>query len=137
MGEIIKINHVAIVVESIDEALKFWQDALGLSMDHLEDVPSQQSQVAFIPVGESEVELVAPTTKDSGMAKYLENKGPGMHHLCFEVSKIEDILVTLKMKGVRLINETPLVLPGRKMAFIHPKSTGGVLIELYELIHES
>lgn len=136
MGEIIKINHVAIVVENIDEALKFWRDALGLSMDHLEDVPSQQSQVAFLPVGSSEVELVAPTADDSGMAKYLDNKGPGMHHLCFEVSNIEEILLKLKEKGVRLINETPQELPGRKMAFIHPKSTGGVLIELYELIHE-
>jgi methylmalonyl-CoA/ethylmalonyl-CoA epimerase len=136
MGEIIKINHVAIVVENIDGALTFWRDALGLQLDHLEDVPSQQSQVAFIPVGGSEIELVAPTTEDSGMAKYLVNKGPGMHHLCFEVSNIEEILVKLKEKGVRLINETPQELPGRKMAFIHPKSTGGVLIELYELIHE-
>jgi methylmalonyl-CoA/ethylmalonyl-CoA epimerase len=121
MGEIIKINHVAIVVENIDGALTFWRDALGLQLDHLEDVPSQQSQVAFIPVGGSEIELVAPTTEDSGMAKYLVNKGPGMHHLCFEVSNIEEILVKLKEKGVRLINETPQELPGRKMAFIHPK----------------
>jgi len=133
MGEIIKINHVAIVVENIDEALNFWRDALGLSMDHLEDVPSQLSKVAFLPVGSSKVELVAPTTDDSGMAKYLDNKGPGMHHICFEVSNIEEILFKLKEKGVRLINETPQELPGRKMAFIHPKSTGGVLIELYEL----
>lgn len=133
MGEIIKINHVAIVVENIDEALAFWRDSLGLVVDHIEDVPSQQSKVAFLPVGSSEVELVAPTTDDSGMAKYLLNKGPGMHHLCLEVSHIEAILQSLIAKGVRLINETPQELPGRKMAFIHPKSTGGVLIELYEL----
>lgn len=135
MGEIIKINHVAIVVENIEEALTFWRDALGLPLDHLEDVPSQQSKVAFLPVGDNEVELVAPTNDDSGMGKYLQSKGPGMHHLCFEVSNIGEILLKLKEKGVRLINETPQELPGRKMAFIHPKSTGGVLIELYELIH--
>ena len=133
MGEIIKINHVAIVVENIEEALTFWRDALGLPLDHLEDVPSQQSKVAFLPVGDNEVELVAPTNDDSGMGKYLQSKGPGMHHLCFEVSNIEEILISLKGKGVRLINETPQELPGRKMAFIHPKSTGGVLVELYEL----
>jgi methylmalonyl-CoA/ethylmalonyl-CoA epimerase len=133
MGEIIKINHVAIVVENIEEALAFWRDALGLPLDHLEDVPSQQSKVAFLPVGDNEVELVTPTNDDSGIGKYLQSKGPGMHHLCFEVSNIEEILFSLKGKGVRLINETPQELPGRKMAFIHPKSTGGVLVELYEL----
>ena len=133
MGEIIKINHVAIVVENIEEALTFWRDALGLPLDHQEDVPSQKSTVAFLPVGDSEVELVSPTSDESGMAKSLQSKGPGMHHLCFEVSNIEEILFTLKGKGVRLINETPQELPGRKIAFIHPKSTGGVLVELYEL----
>ena len=133
MSEIKKINHVAIVVENIDEALKFWQDCLGLKVDHVEEVPSQQSQVAFLPVGDSEVELVAPTSSESGMAKFLQNKGGGMHHLCFEVNDITKILNLLKEKEVRLINDEPLVLPGRKMAFIHPKSTGGVLVELYEI----
>lgn len=133
MSGIKKINHVAIVVENIEEALKFWRDCLGLNLDHLEDVPSQQSQVAFLPVGDSEVELVAPTSSDSGMAKFLASKGGGMHHLCFEVDDVDMMLKTLREKGVRLINNEPLVLPGRKMAFIHPKATGGVLIELYEL----
>ena len=133
MTNIIKMNHVAIVVEDIDQALKFWRDAIGLTVDHIEDVPSQQSLVAFLPVGESEVELVAPTTTDSGMAKFLEKKGEGMHHLCFEVDNIEAVLKTLKEKEVKLINEEPLVLPGRKMAFIHPKAANGVLVELYQL----
>ena len=133
MTNIIKINHVAIVVDDIDQALKFWRDAIGLTVDHIEDVPSQQSLVAFLPVGESEVELVAPTTTDSGMAKFLEKKGEGMHHLCFEVDNIEAVLKTLKEKEVKLINEEPLVLPGRKMAFIHPKAANGVLVELYQL----
>lgn len=134
MKKIKKINHIAVVVENIDVALNFWQDAMGLQLDHIEDVPSQKSKVAFLPVGDCEVELVAPTTDDSGMAKYLQNRGPGIHHLCFEVTGIEELMADLKEKGVRLINESPEVLPGRKMAFIHPKSTGGVLVELYELI---
>lgn len=134
MKKIKKINHIAVVVENIDVALNFWQDAMGLQLDHIEDVPSQKSKVAFLPIGDCEVELVAPTTDDSGMARYLQNRGPGIHHLCFEVTGIEELMADLKEKGVRLINESPEVLPGRKMAFIHPKSTGGVLVELYELI---
>jgi len=128
-----KINHVAIVVADIDEALKFWRDALGIEMSHLEDVPSQKAQVAFLPLGDSEVELVKPTADDTGAAKFLAERGGGMHHLCFETDNVEGMLADLREKGVRLINEEPIVLPGRKMAFIHPKSTGGVLVELYEL----
>jgi methylmalonyl-CoA/ethylmalonyl-CoA epimerase len=136
MAKIKKINHVAIVVKDIDEALKFWRDQLGLELDHVEDVPSQASKVAFLPVGEGEVELVQPTTADAGIAKYLETRGEGMHHLCIEVDDIAEHLILLKEKQVRLINEEPLVLPGRKMAFIHPKATNGVLIELYEITDE-
>ena len=133
MGDIKKINHIGIVVADIDEAMKFWRDAMGIELSHIEDVPSQKSQVAFLPVGESEVELVKPTSDDSGAAKFLQERGGGMHHLCFEVADIAAKLVDLKGKGIRLINEEPIVLPGRKMAFIHPKSTGGVLVELYEI----
>jgi len=133
MAEVTKINHVAIVVGDIDAALNFWQNALGLKLDHVEDVPSQKSAVAFIPVGDSEVELVKPTSEDSGVAKFLAERGGGMHHLCFEVDDIVGMLNQLKEKGVRLINEIPQELPGRKMAFVHPKSTGGVLVELYEV----
>jgi methylmalonyl-CoA/ethylmalonyl-CoA epimerase len=129
-----KINHVAIVVEDIDSALDFWQDVMGLELDHIEDVPSQASKVAFIPVGDSEVELVQPTDPDSGLGKYLEKRGEGLHHLCLEVKDIEGMLSVLKDKGARLINETPIELPGRKMAFVHPKAANGVLVELYELI---
>lgn len=134
MGKIRKMNHVAIVVDNIESALEFWQDQLGLELDHVEDVPSQASKVAFLPVGEGEVELVQPTDPDTGLAKFLEKKGEGMHHLCLEVDHLESILKTLKEKGVRLINEEPLDLPGRRMAFIHPKSANGVLVELYEII---
>ena len=134
MTEIKKINHIAVVVKDIDAALAFWRDQLGLTLDHLEDVPSQSSKIAFLPVGEGEVELVQPTDSDSGLAKFLEKRGEGMHHLCIEVNDIQGMLSTLKEKGVRLINEEPISLPGRKMAFIHPKSASGVLVELYEII---
>ena len=134
MTEIKKINHIAILVEDINTALSFWRDQLGLPLDHVEDVPSQSSKVAFLPVGEGEVELVQPTDPDSGLAKFLEKRGEGMHHLCIEVSDIQGMLSVLKERGVRLINEDPISLPGRKMAFIHPKSASGVLVELYEII---
>ncbi len=133
MAKITKINHVAIVVPDIEGSLGFWRDALGLALDHVEDVPSQKATVAFIPVGDSEVELVTPTAPDTGAAKFLADRGPGMHHLCFEVDDLPAMLAQLKAKGVRLINETPVQLEGRRMAFVHPKSTGGVLVELYEL----
>ncbi|MDD2522462.1 MAG: methylmalonyl-CoA epimerase [Anaerolineaceae bacterium] len=133
MAKITKINHVAIVVRDIEESLKFWEESLGLSLDHIEVVPSQNSRVAFIPVGDSEVELVQPTSSETGLASYLEKRGEGMHHLCLEVDNIDAKLTELKEKGVRLINETAEVLPGRKMAFIHPKAGNGVMIELYQL----
>jgi methylmalonyl-CoA/ethylmalonyl-CoA epimerase len=134
MAKISKINHVAIVVPEIEGALTFWRDALGLPLDHVEDVPGQKSQVAFLPIGESEVELVRPVTDDSGVAKFLADRGPGMHHLCFEVEDIDGMLIDLKAKGIRLINETALPLDGRKVAFVHPKSTGGVLVELVQVL---
>lgn len=134
MGKIKKINHIAIVVEDIEDSLKFWHDILGISLDHIEEVPSQKANVAFLPLGDTEIELVQPTTTDSGTAKFLETRGQGLHHLCFEVDNIEESLQQLKEKGIKLINEQPIELPGRKMAFIHPKSSTGVLIELYEIV---
>ena len=129
----IKINHVAIVVQDIDAALNFWEQTFGVELDHVEDVPSQKSKVAFLPLGESEIELVQPTTTDSGLASFLEKRGEGMHHICIEVEDIDATLAELKSKGVRLINDVPEELPGRKMAFIHPKGANGVLVELYQL----
>jgi methylmalonyl-CoA/ethylmalonyl-CoA epimerase len=133
MANITKINHIAIAVADIDGALSFWRDALGLIVDHIEDIPSQNSEVGFLLCGDSKVELVKPTAEDTGIAKFLAERGGGMHHLCFEVDDIDAMLLQLKDKGVRLINETAMELPGRKMAFVHPKSTGGVLVELYQL----
>jgi methylmalonyl-CoA/ethylmalonyl-CoA epimerase len=134
MPAIKRVEHIAIVVEDIEEALKFWRDALGLELHQVEEVPEQESVVAFLPVGDGEIELVKPTTEESGIARYLHKRGPGIHHICFEVDDIQATLDNLKQKGVRLINEEAMTgNGGKKMAFIHPESTHGVLVELYEL----
>jgi methylmalonyl-CoA/ethylmalonyl-CoA epimerase len=134
MPTIKRIDHIAIVIDDIETALDFWRDALGLSVSHIADVPTEHSQIIFLPLGSSEIELVKPTTDDSGLARYLDKRGPGMHHICLEVDDIEAMMSQLKSKGIQLIQETPSVgLGGRKYAFIHPKSSSGVLVELYEL----
>jgi len=135
MAEIKKVNHVGIVINDLEESLKFWRDTLGLKLDHIEDLPNQKSTVAFLPVGETEIELVIPSDETTGSGKFLKERGPGIHHLCLEVDDIEGMLQQLKEKGIRLINETPIVLEGRMMAFVHPKSANGVLVELYQLTH--
>jgi len=134
MPKVKQINHVAVVVENMEKALSFWRDALGMELHGLRDVPAEKSQVAFLPLPGSEVELVLPTTDDSGIAKYLAKHGPGMHHICLEVDDIEGMMSHLKSQGVRLINEEPRVGgDGKKYAFIHPESTSGVLVELYQI----
>ena len=134
MSNIKKISHVAIVVDDIEAAMKFWRDGLGLEIEQIKELPEQESRVAFLPLGDSEIELVEPTSDNSGIARYLEKRGPGMHHVCFEVEDIRASLSHLSNNGVRLINETPRVSAGGKMyAFIHPESTNGVLVELYQL----
>ena len=134
MPKIKKIDHVALVVADIDEALSFWQDSLGLELEHIEDIPREKSAIAFLPLGDSEIELVQPTSDDSGVAKYLQKRGPGMHHICLEVDDIEGMLAQLKAKDVHLIHEEAVIAEsGKKYAFIHPKAAFGVLVELYEL----
>lgn len=134
MPKIKAINHVALVVQDMEQSLSFWRDDLGMELHELHDVPAEGSQVAFLPVGGSEVELVRPTTEDSGIAKYLAKRGPGIHHICLEVDDLAGMLEHLKGRGVRLINEQPrLAADGKRYAFVHPESTGGVLLELYQL----
>jgi methylmalonyl-CoA/ethylmalonyl-CoA epimerase len=129
----IQIDHIAIAVEDMDSALAFWRDALGLPLSEMREVPAENAKIAFLPAGEGQIELVLPTTDDSGLAKYLAKRGPGMHHLCLAVPDIDSTLERLRQKGIRLINETPRVgADGKRYAFIHPESTGGVLVELYE-----
>jgi methylmalonyl-CoA/ethylmalonyl-CoA epimerase len=134
MSPVKQINHVAIVVEDIETALQFWRDGLGLEVAHVEDVPGQDSVVAFLPTGDAEVELVKPTSIDSGVARFLQQRGPGMHHICFEVDDILVYINRLRENGIKLINDEPVIGTGGKLiAFIHPESTHGVLVELYEL----
>ncbi len=129
-----RINHIAIIVPDLDASLSFWRDTLGLSLTHVEEVKSQESIVAFMPTGDSEVELVKPTTETSGAAKFLAKRGPGLHHIALEVDNLDEILAQLKETGVRLINETPVTAAGgNRAAFIHPESADGVLVELYEV----
>jgi methylmalonyl-CoA/ethylmalonyl-CoA epimerase len=128
------INHIAVIVPELDTALSFWVDALGLTLDRTEDVPAEGVNVAFLPVGGSNVELLKPTTTDSGVARFLEKRGPGIHHLCLEVDDIDATMERLREHDIQLINEEPQTgHGGRKYAFVHPKSTGGVLVELYQL----
>lgn len=134
MAKVKRIDHIAVLVDNMDATLAFWRDALGIELHHTQDVPAELAQIAFLPVGNSEVELVHPTSSDSGLARYLEKRGPGMHHICLEVDDIEGMLAQLKQKGIQLINEEPRTnAEGKRYAFIHPKSAFGVMVELYEL----
>ena len=127
-----KIDHIAIVVRSIEEALKVYRDALGLPLAHVQEVPEQKVKIAFLPIGDCEIELVEPTAADSGVARFLEKRGEGLHHICFEVEDIEAALRDLAAKGVRLIDRQPRQGAIGRVAFLHPKSAHGVLIELVE-----
>ncbi len=132
-----RIDHIAIVVPDIDEAQVFYRDVLGLELAHIEQIDGQEVIVAFFPVGGSEVELLKPTSETSGVARYLANRGPGIHHLCLEVDDLQAMIDNLKERGVQLINEQPTIgNGGKKVVFVHPKSTFGVLIELVESTRE-
>ena len=131
----ITLNHLALVVDDLDAALNFWSGALGLQLDgKAEIVPDEEVNIAFLNIGEARLELIQPTTTDSGVAKYLAKRGPGMHHICLEVDDLETILNVLMEKGIELINESPRERHGRRYAFVHPNSSFGVLLELYERI---
>lgn len=130
---IVKIDHIGIAVNSIEEASKVYTDILGLKMIGVETVEEQKVKTAFIPVGESEVELLEATDSSSAIAKFIEKRGEGIQHIAFRVDNIDKALEELKEKGVRLIDEKPRIgAGGAKIAFIHPKATKGVLIELCE-----
>ncbi len=129
--KILKIDHLGIAVNSIDEGKNFWSDVLGLAFEGAETVTEQKVTTAFFPVGESEVELLESTSPDGPVAKYIEKKGQGIQHIAFRVEDIEAALQELKDKGIQLIDQTPRIgAGGAKIAFLHPKATGGVLVEL-------
>ena len=130
----IKLNHLAIVVDDMGAALRFWRDSLGLSLaGAIESVSAEEVDIAILKLGNAQIELIQPITDESGVAKYLAQHGPGLHHLCLEVPDLDAKLEELSARGCELINEKPRERDGRRYAFIHPKSAGGVLLELYEL----
>jgi methylmalonyl-CoA/ethylmalonyl-CoA epimerase len=127
------IDHIGIAVNSIDESLKLWEGVLGVKCAGIETVEDQKVRTAFLPLNESEVELLEATSPDSPIAKFIEKKGEGIHHLAIRVDNLEKALAELKERGVRLIDEHPRKGAGGAMiAFIHPKATGGILLELSE-----
>jgi len=127
-----RISHVAVAVEDVGGALEKWRHALGLEPVDREIVPSQQVEAALLPLGEAAIELIAPRGNE-GLARFLERRGPGLHHVAVEVEGIEEALAFLKGLGVPLIDEAPRIgAHGHKVAFVHPRATGGVLVELVE-----
>jgi methylmalonyl-CoA/ethylmalonyl-CoA epimerase len=130
-----RLDHIGIAVANLNEALAFYRDALGLEVDPAEDVPSQKVRAHFIPVGDAALELLEATTEDSPVAKFLTKRGPGLHHVTLEVDDIGGALKELKTRGVRLIDEQPRAgAHGTLVAFIHPASAQGVLVELKQLV---
>jgi methylmalonyl-CoA/ethylmalonyl-CoA epimerase len=127
-----KVHHVALIVRSIDVALAFWRDSLGLSLDTVMDIPQDKVRIAFLAVGESKVELVEPTDDTTGVARFLESKGEGFHHVCFEVANLAETLIRLEVDGLELIDSSPRRGAEGPVAFIHPRSCHGVLVELIE-----
>lgn len=130
-----EIDHIGIVVRDIQEALRVYEVALGLPLREVAQVPDQKVEVAFLPIGESNIELVQPTADDTGIAEYLAKRGEGIHHICIEVDDIEAALARLKAHEVQLIDEAPRQGAHGLVAFVHPKAMHGVLIELVQ--HET
>ncbi len=129
--KVLKIDHLGIAVNSIEEGKNFWSDIMGLGFEGTETVEAQKVTTAFFPISESEVELLESTAPDGPVAKYIEKKGQGIHHVAFRVENIEEALAELKEKGVKLIDEKPRNgAGGAKIAFLHPKATNGILVEL-------
>ena len=131
-----QIDHIAVVVQDMEAALKVYRDALGLPLARVEDVPAEGVKVAFLPMpeGDGEVELVQPTDEESGIARFLAKRGQGIHHICFRVDDIQAAMDHVVANGLQVIEDEPRVgSQGQRYVFIHPKSAHGVLIELYEL----
>ena len=127
-----KIHHVAIVVRSIDGSLPLWRDLLGLELEEVIDIATDRVRIAFLRVGESKVELVEPTDDTTGVSRFLESKGEGFHHVCFEVDNLAEALIRLELDGLELIDTAPRHGAEGPVAFIHPRSCQGVLVELIE-----
>ena len=127
-----RIHHVAVVVRDLDASLAFYRDVLGLALETVLPIPSDRVTIAFLPVGESKIELVMPTDDSTGVARFLQAKGEGFHHVCFEVEDLAESLTRLAIDGVELIDTAPRKGAEGPVAFLHPRSCHGVLVELIE-----
>ncbi len=130
-----RIDHVAIIVRNIDQALAFYRDILGITPREIRDVPTEQVRIAFLPLGGpdgSEIELIEPTTSDSSLVKFLEKRGEGLHHICLEVDDIETSLQEMQERGAPVLDQRPRIAAEGRAIFVHPKGTNGVLLELLE-----
>ena len=130
-----RIDHVAIIVRSIEQALTFYRDTLGIEPSEIKEVPTEQVRIAFLPLGGpggSEIELIEPTTPDSSLVKFLEKRGEGLHHICLEVDDIDAALQEMKDKGAPVLDQQPRIAAEGRAIFLHPRGTNGVLLELIE-----
>jgi methylmalonyl-CoA epimerase len=130
-----RIDHVAIIVHNIEQALAFYRDTLGITPSEIKEVPTEQVRIAFLPLGgpgDSEIELIEPTTPGSNLAKFLEKRGEGLHHICLGVENIDAALAEMQEKGVPVLDKQPRIAAEGRAIFIHPKGTNGVLLELLE-----
>jgi methylmalonyl-CoA/ethylmalonyl-CoA epimerase len=127
-----KVHHVALIVASIEEGLGLWRDLLGLELETIAEIADDRVRIAFLAVGESKVELVQPTDDTTGVARFLASKGEGFHHVCFEVANLSETLLRLEIDGLELIDSAPRRGAEGPVAFIHPRSCHGVLVELIE-----
>ena len=130
------VDHIGVAVKDLKKALEFWEKTLGIPCVGVEEVAEQKVRTAFLPVKDTEIELLEPTADDSPVAKFIEKKGEGIHHIALRVENLEEALEELKARGVQLIDEKPRYgAGGARIAFVHPKATGGVLLELSERSH--
>jgi len=130
-----RIDHVAIIVRNIEQALVFYRDTLGITPSEIKEVPTEEVRIAFLPIGGpggSEIELIEPTTPDSSLTRFLEKRGEGLHHICLEVADIDAALAEMQEKGVPVLDKQPRIAAAGRAIFLHPKGTNGVLLELLE-----
>ena len=130
-----RIDHIAIIVRDIEQALVFYRDTLGITPGEIKEVPGEQVRIAFLPLGGpggSEIELIEPTTPDSSLTKFLEKRGEGLHHVCLEVENIDAALVEMQEKGAPVLDKQPRIAAEGRAIFLHPRGTNGVLLELLE-----
>jgi methylmalonyl-CoA/ethylmalonyl-CoA epimerase len=127
-----RIHHVAVIVAELDPAVAFWRDALGLELEVVQEMADDRVRIAFLPIGESKIELVEPTDDSTGVARFLAKNGEGFHHVCFEVANLAETLLRLEIDGIELIDTAPRKGAEGPVAFLHPRSCHGVLVELIE-----